>query len=419
MMQNAKKLALGYLAQAQALLPKVGIDDHPGDGGPDRGKRTRDDILRLYLGMAKAQDGLTSEAAIKNTLAKAASLVTVDGKPYLDLVELVVEGYLDQLWKAEALALVQKYDSVGYFAANNLPFMRVIDDKDASAVLREAIKNTEKTPQITERFAQYLAIAEAALMKGFADEKDAARAAALALAPRVVHDGRFGVLTVCLGISQSLPADRALAEQNLRKETADAPGYLAQGLILLGKKPEALAALGKLTKDSRPDDLPPRMVTLLEEKEYLAHVTRTKNYTGAWRDAKNTDFFIEAERRLGIALLAEKLDPASASARDWYRVYKIVQDNPDVAGRLLPQLKRKLRVELVEREKYWKQKASASELSMRQADISEYVEFAAYTDPPTALRLLPRLTEPRWRVDALVALAQAESIRSRPKGDAG
>ena len=418
-MQNAKKLALGYLAQTQALLPKVGIDDHPGDGGPDFGKRTRDDILTVYLGIAKAQDGLTSEAAIKNTLAKAASLVTVGGKPYLDLVELVVDGYLNHLWEAEALALVQKYDTVGYFAANNLPFMRVIDDKDAPAILREALKNTEKIEQITKRFAQYLAIAEAALMKGFADEKDAARAAALALAPRVVHDGRFGALMVCLGISQSLPADRALAEQNLRKETMDAPGYLALGLILLGKKPEALAALGKLTKDSRPDALPTRMVTLLEEKEYLAHVTRTKNYTGAWRDAKNTDFFIDPTRRLNIALLAEKLDPESASARDWYQVYKIVQDNPEVAGRLLPPLKKKLRAELVEREKDWKRKGSASELSMRQAEISEYVEFAAYADPPTALRLLPRLTEPRWRIDVLVALAQAESIRSRPKGDAG
>ncbi len=48
MQQNFKKLALGYLAQAQILLPKVRIDDHPGDGGPDSGKLTRLDMVRLH-----------------------------------------------------------------------------------------------------------------------------------------------------------------------------------------------------------------------------------------------------------------------------------------------------------------------------------------------------------------------------------
>ena len=47
----------------------------------------------VFIGFGVLVTGLTSEAAIKNTLAKAASLVTVGGKPYLDLVELVVHTH--------------------------------------------------------------------------------------------------------------------------------------------------------------------------------------------------------------------------------------------------------------------------------------------------------------------------------------
>lgn len=84
MQQNSKKLALGYLTQVQALLPKVGIDDHPGDGGPDSGKLTRLDMVRLHhvtlcvatlCAPALAQQTKTPSVAVKPVPLERASLL--------------------------------------------------------------------------------------------------------------------------------------------------------------------------------------------------------------------------------------------------------------------------------------------------------------------------------------------------------
>ena len=116
MWQNAaaKKLALSYLAQAQALLPKVSIDDNPGDGGPVPGKLRDDEVGAIYVTISKAQVFLGQEAAAKATLLKAQALIPVAQsrtRVRQGLVDTLLNAYLDFDWLKEAAALHRKYET--------------------------------------------------------------------------------------------------------------------------------------------------------------------------------------------------------------------------------------------------------------------------------------------------------------------
>ena len=296
MMQNSKKLALGYLAQAQALLPKVGIEDHPGDGGPDFGKLTRTDVVELYAKIIDIQNTLGQSAAAKATFEKAKTLIMVGKEAHQGVVALLLKRSPS---KAEAVALFKKYATDGY-----------LDD--------------------------------------------------------------------------------------------------------------ALVLLAKLTDKSNVGQFPPALVDALGVDAYIALLRRTKNSTVGYKSAVDSDFFNrESDVRLKLMQAVSAMEPQAISARDWHRLLEFAY-GPEIAV-VHAGIRKALRRDLPEQEKYWKQRPAPGrgELSARQAEWEEIVVVAAQTEPALALKYLAKLTEPRRKVGALLALAEAEALKSQPKGDLG
>jgi hypothetical protein len=424
MMQNSKKLALGYLAQAQALLPKVGIDDHPGDGGPDSGKLTRLEMVQLHIGIAKAQGYLNQLAAQKATIGKLQTLILAQGKPVVDCVDELMEFFLARERVPEAVTLYKKYNTDGFGASK---LAKSAPDKEKSAILRDGLTKLAKWESLSGRAAQYVdlyqvALGEALLIKEIEAEKEAAKSALLALTPQILADPEThlgGLISLCRIRKMGVVMDEAGVERALRSQEQNSPGFVGMGLLYLGKDGDASKAFALLNDKTHTREFPDRLVQILPLDSYLALLKRTKNATVALRVAHGTQIEIESDVRLKLLQLAESIDPELVDSGDWFRFYSrfAYAGEKDTA---LTKIRAKLKKELPESEKYWKSRpAMGAMLSMRQAEWAQIVESAATAEPTLALRYLPRITEPRRRVYALVALAQAEALKSLPKGDLG
>jgi hypothetical protein len=414
MMQNSKKLALGYLAQAQALLPKVGIDDHPGDGGPDDGKLTRDDVVRLYTKMMDIQALLGQEPAVKAIFEKATTLILVGKQPHQGVVERLIKSAARHLSKNDAVALYQKYATDGYLFVT---LARTLSFEASASLVQGAMELTAQQKELSlwQQGDQYVRIARVVGPK----EQALVFTALTALTPKLLGEGFAGPLVLCEASSLGMEIDKAAVERALRAAGSEAPGYVGLGLLWLGKSKEAREWLAKLTDKSHVNAFPLQLVEPLGLADYLVLVKRVKSPTVAYKAALTTAVEREDELRLKLLRFAEAREPGIVGARDWQRLAELTPLEPE-HGVALRQIRIALRRDLPEQEKYWKKRPVAGlELSLRQSEWAEIVEQAAEADPPLALKYLPRVTEPRRRITALLALAYVEAQRSRPKGDLG
>lgn len=414
MLQNSKKLALGYLAQAQALLPKVGIDDHPGDGGPDDGKLTRDDVVALYTKIMAIQATLGQTSALRATFEKAKTLTMVGKEAHQGIVELLIKSASSHLSKKEAVALYEKYATDGYLLVT---LARTLSYEEVKPLIKRALEMTTRQKELSlwQQGDQYVNIARVV----GPEEQKLVFATLAALTPKLLSEGFAGPLVLCEASSLGMEVDKATVERALLAGGSEVPGYVGLGLLWLSKSKEAREMLAKLDNKSNVSQFPPQLVEALGLDEFIALVKRVKTPTVAYKAALATSVEREGDVRLKLLQLVEALEPGTTEPRDWYRLAALLPTEPE-HGVAIRQVRITLRRSLPERERGWKQRPVAGlEQSYRQADLAEIVEQAAEADPPLALKYLPRVTEPRRRITALLALAQAEALRSRPKGDLG
>lgn len=411
MQQNSKKLALGYLAQTQALLPKVGIDDHPGDGGPDLGKLTRADVAELYAKIIDIQNTLGQSAVAKATFEKAKTLIMVGKEAHQGVVALLLKRSPS---KAEAVALFKKYATDGYLIVK-LPAL--LEKSERDPLVKDALRLTDAQDlSLWQRGAQYLDIAR---VVGLAGEKLVFEALT-AMAPKLLEQGFAGPLVLCEAGVRGMEIDKAAVEKALRAAGGEAPGYVALGLLWLSKKDDALAILAKLTDKSNVGQFPLALVDALGVDAFIALLKRTKNSTVGYKSAVDPDFLNrESDVRLKLMQATSAMEPQAISARDWHRLLEFAY-GPEIAV-VHAGIRKALRRDLPEQEKYWKQRPAPGqgELSARQAEWKEIVVVAAQAEPALALKYLAKITEPRRKVGALLALALAEALKSQPKGDLG
>lgn len=420
-MQNPllhKKLALSYLTQAQALLPKVGIDDMPGDGGAAPGKLTRSELVEVHIALAKAHEYLGQKPAAKALVVKLQTLMLVAGKPDLFSIDPVIDFCRDFGYTAEALALFKKYDTEGFGASR---LVKKVAERDKPEVLRDALAKAPKIATLSDRAWQYHDLSEAALLVGFGQEKDAARAALLALTPQLLTDPAThinGLVALCsLHHKQVEIQELPTVERALRSQEKEVPGYVAMGLLYLRKDAEAATLLAQLTADSSASDFPDRLAEILTHETYLALLKRTKKADIARRVALNPLIKVgNDDLRPKLLALAESLAPDDIAVYDWYRLQESYPASP-TATLAQARIRARLKKELPEQEKYWKSRpAQGMTLSMRQGEWGQLAEAAALAEPALSASLLARITEPRHRLTTLATLAHLEARQSAPKG---
>ena len=291
---------------------------------------------------------------------------------------------------------------------------------EVAPLVRGAIEITarQKDLSLWQQGDQYVQIARVVSPA----EQKSVFAALTALAPKLLDQGFAGPLVLCEASSLGMEIDRVAVEKALREGGSEAPGYVALGLLWLSKPKDARELLSKLDDKSNVNAFPDQLVEPLGLADYMALVKRVKTPTVASKAALTASVAREDDVRLKLLQFADALEPGFVDARDWYRLAEVVSTDPE-HGVALRQIRITLRRELPEREKYWRSKPQVGgyELSSRQAEWQEIVEQAAEADPPLAARYLARITEPRRRVGALLALAHAETERSLPKskGDLG
>jgi hypothetical protein len=428
MWQNAatKKQALSYLAQAQMLLPKVGIDDNPGDGGPDDGKLRDDAMGAIYAGIARAQVFLGQEAAAKATLLKAQALIPEardKKRARHGLLDELLDAYVGLDWLPEAVTLHRKYQTYPERVLRLFTYrLSSFPEAEARAMLQQVQVTIEKYQQLADKVYSYAALSVVADRASLPDEKNRLFALLEPLATeflkRDAPDYRlvaFGPL--CQAIALGLRADTGAIEKLLQSTVSDQPGWAAMGYLHLGKKDEAKKALAALTKESRPNAFPPPLAALMAPEDYIALIKRTKNTTACTTAALSQERKLPLDLRIQLLQLAATIEPEAITPRDWQTLLtRFAYQGADPTA--FTRIRALLRKNLPESEKYWRSRPGVGglELSLRQSEWTEIVEQTAKADPPTALRYLPRITEPRRRLPALVALAEAEAWRARPRG---
>lgn len=419
MQQKAKTLAQGYLSQALALLPKVGIDDRPGDGGAAPGKLTRSELVDVHLALAKAQEYLGQKAAAKAIVAKLPALILVGGKPDPFALDSVLDFLRDFGYATEAIALHRKYNPEGYGMDR---LVKRVPDRDKPQVLRDALAKAPKIAALSDRAWQYHDLSEAALLTGFAGERDAARAALVALTPQLLADPEAnvnGLVALCsLHHKQVEVPELPAVERALRSQEKNAPGYVAMGLLYLRRDTDAAPLLTQLTADSSPSDFPDRLPEILSHEAYLALLKRCKKAELARRGALNPLIKVgnDDDLRPKLLALAESLAPDDVTVHDWYRLQESYPTSP-TATLAQARIRARLKKELPEQEKYWKSRPATGEmLSSRQAEWGQIAEAAALAEPALVAKFLVRITEPRRRLTTLAALAHLEARQSVANG---
>lgn len=427
MWQNAaaKKLALSYLAQALVLLPKVSIDDNPGDGGPAPGKLRDDEVGAIYVTISKAQLFLGQEAAAKATLLKAQTLIPVAQsrtRVRQGLVDTLLNAYLDFDWLKEAAALHRKYETypervLRVFANSMSSFPKT----EALAIFHQGIVAAGKQDSLPNKIHAYAVLAWAAQTAGLLDEKNKLFATMEPLTADFLkrYAADYALITfgpLCHAVVLGLNTDAEAIAKLLQAAVSQQPGWAAMGYLHLEKSSEAKSALARLTKDSPASAFPPSLADLLGLEDYVTLIKRTRNTKACVTAALSPEEKLPLDFRVKLLKLATTIDANAVDTRSWKRLLDLAYEG--VEPTTFTQIRALLKKELPEREKYWRSHPGVGglELSVRQAEWTEIVEQAAKADPPTAYRYLARITEARRRLPALAALAEAEAWRARPKG---
>ena len=113
-----KSQAAPYLKEAKRLLPTVGIELDPGDGGEvaSAGKLIYQNLLPLHVTIALAQKQTGDFAGAQATLARARRLCTTKKGTYQALVTSVVNEGLRAGFYSESIAFHKVHDIDGFRA---------------------------------------------------------------------------------------------------------------------------------------------------------------------------------------------------------------------------------------------------------------------------------------------------------------
>ncbi|WP_309710184.1 hypothetical protein [Armatimonas sp.] len=413
-------LAKKYLIEAQALLPKITVDTRPPsdqDGGAKRGTLLRHQLIELYVHLAEVQKTFKNVAGAKAAYKKAESLLSsktgVDSQGF----ESLLFSYIDDPshdFIPDAASLCVNYDKMGYSmwrvanqqlgnAANNtllLSLARSVKEPDAFdqiGTLLNLIKTargrteTEVTvPKVKAVLGPILEKISGAIEPKDRDNKDLAGVA----------------LVLCLGTYYGV-GDKSKAESLLRSTAKELPNMLGQGLVFLGKRDEGKAVLLKV---KMPNELPSGLLEFIDAEDLIRIAKAQQSGEILVREARyrRAVFPVEQERLL---LAAESIDPGSVSWTEWVRVGKLLvqkeekKDQKDLYARALRAIKKDNMIVEAYQKEHPDTKGS-TEASINEAHWSEITQMLAVLEPPLALKYLAKVTEPRYRVPALLALAK-------------
>ncbi len=277
-----KSLAAPYLAQAKKLLPSVGIELDPGDGGEvaSVGKLYFANFLPLHVKLALAQKQTGDAAGAQATLARARALCTDKKGTYQGLVTLLVTEGLHVGFYAESVSFHNKHDIDG-FRAPLLAEYEITVRKDAKAATAALLAGIERGKTLETkgkalekgsddrwtRLTTLSKILDCAVHHNLPEVVPSARAA---LTPYVKDlTGIELCQAVFLGVPETSPAD---AEAKLLAEPDNKGhwGLQALGFFYLKKETEARAALDTLKKYKNGDQMLPALLSFLKPAEFAA-----------------------------------------------------------------------------------------------------------------------------------------------------
>jgi hypothetical protein len=413
-------LAKKYLAEAQALLLKIAVDTRAAsdqDGGPKRGTLLRHQLIDLYVQLAETQKEFKNVSGVKAAYKKAESLLSsktgVDNRGFESLLFSYLEDPSHE-FTIDAVSLCKNYDKTGYYmwrianqqlgdAANNTLLLGLArsakepDVFDQIGTLINLIKSargrteTEVTvPKVKAVLGPILEKIAGSVQPKDKDNKDFAGVAML----------------LCLGTYYGV-GDKNNAESLLRSTAKNLPNILGQGLLFLGKRDEGKATLLKV---KMPSELPSGLLEFIDAEDLIRIAKAQQSGEILVREARyRRDVFPVEQQRLLLA--AEAIDSGSVSWTEWVRVGKLLvrkeekKDQKDFYARALRAIK-KDNVIVEAYQKTHPDTKGSTEASINEAHWSEITQMLAVLEPPLALKYLAKVTEPRYRVSALLALAR-------------
>ena len=406
-----KSAAAPFIAEAKKLLPTIGLDLNPGDGGPDKGSLTYGVLLPTWVQLARAQKLAGDTAGANASFAHGIALCTRKEGTYQTLTGVMLREGLRGGFADEAIAFSLQHNTDGYRA----PFIAAYqagERKDSKAAEATLLAGVEKSKALaadadsedTLRTLLFRILRVARQYKLTA----ATTAAQTALAPFVPKMDGFDQ---CEAVYYGVPGVSATeAEAHLRTFAAERKdnGMLAVGLWLLGKPAEARAALAQIGPGG---GVPPDAVLYLPLPDYRAVATRSKN----------PDTVIVAMRYLR----QEQLDTPALlfTLNDLLQTIgpgKTYDDTlPLVAAAALAVPLTQTRtpasrshVALLEKvyandQAEYRAHPDPDEASSREGATAYLLAAIAPFDPAFVKTHLPAITEPRCRVVVLTALALA------------
>jgi hypothetical protein len=390
-----KNLAVPYLTQAKKLLPTIGIELDPGDGGEPAsvGKLDFANFLPLHVKLARAQKQTGDAAGAQATLARARALCTDKKGTYQGLVTVLVNEGLHAGFYAESVAFHSKHDRDG-FRAPLLAEYEITARKDvkaATAALLTGIergKTLETKGNVLEkgsddrwtRLTTLFKILDCAVRHNLPEPASSARTA---LAPYIKDlTGIERCQAVFLGVLDIAPAD-AEAKLLAEPENEGHWGRQALGFFYLTKETEARASLSTLGKNKNGDQMLPELLTFLKPAEFatLASAGMTRVALDYLRqEGRETP---ETVRVLQKRLLENpSLSAAQRTAearKEFLETYKDNQKEPAEKGTYA--------------------------YSARQSQYADRLTALVSLDPAFVAAQLGKIAEPRYRLVVLTELA--------------
>jgi hypothetical protein len=405
-----------YLAQAQILLPKVGTDDFPGDGGPDKGKLTRPEVIALYITIAEIQKKLGKSAESKAAFAKAESILVIPKlkEPSYVGLDNLIDAYLRNGLVTEAFNLYKTYDSNGYHANKIAEKQDVSSAKETLSLAIAKVESHLKSikPDDTAELATARQDDADVLLSALKEARrrpetnalaEEARAKLLALMALLPSDEMVTAMLLCACVKEKLGNDPTTAEAMIRKTAAERVGVLGQSLIWLGKTAEGKALL---LKTKKAQDIPRRIWRDVTPEDLIAIATK---HGEGYLLTQEVGFMGNTSPQIQQKLLlaADKLDKGCVESDEWIRVGKML----DAAGRklffalALKQVNDEVK-SAIDYQKSRPMPPDSFEASSREAGWAVIVAQLAAIEMPGALKYLPKVQEPRYRLKVLLAIAK-------------
>ena len=390
-----KSLAVPSLARAKKLLPTVGIELDPGDGGEpaSAGKLLFENFLPLHVKLALAQKQTGDAAGAQATLARARALCTDKKGTYQGLVTLLVNEGLRAGFYAESIAFHSKHDRDGFRAPLLAEYEITVrkDPKAATAALLSGIergKTLETKGKALEkgsddqwtRLTTLFKILDCAVRHNLPEVASSAR---MALAP---YGKDFSGIELCQAVFPGVPnISPADAEAKLLAEPDNNGhwGRQALGFFYLKKETEAHAALSTLGKNKNGDQMLPALLSFLKPAEFATLASP------------------------GMTRVA--LDYLRLEGRETPETVRILQkrllENPSLSAMQRAAEARKEFLEIYKDNQKRAYDKGTYQYSSSQSQYADLLTALIPLDPAFVAAQLVKIVEPRYRLVVLTELA--------------